>query len=181
MQDWCISRQLWWGHRCPAYLLKIDGEDVDVSRDDAWIVARSQEAAEKQAKERAAGRPYTLEQDEDVLDTWFSSGLWPFSILGWPDNVLTYTRLAFRRICTNVRHLISPTFIPTLSSRPVGISSRSGYLEWSFSVTSLLAKCPSRKSTATLSSETRLGEKCRNRSETSLIHWMSFPDVRSPS
>jgi valyl-tRNA synthetase len=87
MQDWCISRQLWWGHRCPAYLLKIEGETADVSNDDSWIVARSLEAAKEQAEQRAGGRPYTLEQDEDVLDTWFSSGLWPFSILGWPEKV----------------------------------------------------------------------------------------------
>lgn len=87
MQDWCISRQLWWGHRCPAYLLKIEGSDVDVSSDKDWIVARTEEAAKEEAEKRANGRPYTLEQDEDVLDTWFSSGLWPFSILGWPEKV----------------------------------------------------------------------------------------------
>lgn len=92
MQDWCISRQLWWGHRCPAYLFKIEGETADVSDDKSWIVARSPEAAKEQAELRAGGRKYTLEQDEDVLDTWFSSGLWPFSILGWPEKVCHWSR-----------------------------------------------------------------------------------------
>lgn len=68
VRDWCLSRQLWWGHRIPAYI-----------RDGVWYVARSKEEAEKQA-----GGP--VEQEEDVLDTWFSSGLWPFAVLGWPDN-----------------------------------------------------------------------------------------------
>ena len=103
MQDWCISRQLWWGHRCPAYLIKYEGEAVDVNTsilfssgrqlthqaadDTNWVVARTPEEAQAQADQKAAGRKYTLEQDEDVLDTWFSSGLWPFSILGWPEKV----------------------------------------------------------------------------------------------
>nr|XP_019013438.1 valine-tRNA ligase [Kwoniella pini CBS 10737]OCF52219.1 valine-tRNA ligase [Kwoniella pini CBS 10737] len=85
MQDWCISRQLWWGHRCPAYLIKYDGETPDTADDKNWIVARSAEEAEAKAKEQANGRKYTLEQDGDVLDTWFSSGLWPFSTMGWPE------------------------------------------------------------------------------------------------
>lgn len=85
MQDWCISRQLWWGHRCPAYLLRFDGELPDTADNKNWIVARSLEEADGEARKRAAGRNYTLEQDEDVLDTWFSSGLWPFSTMGWPE------------------------------------------------------------------------------------------------
>ncbi|KAJ7863189.1 hypothetical protein B0H13DRAFT_2254165 [Mycena leptocephala] len=69
IQDWCISRQLWWGHRCPAYFRK-EGAN--------WATER--------AKAFAGDKKFVLEQDEDVLDTWFSSGLWPFSIMGWPDN-----------------------------------------------------------------------------------------------
>ncbi len=73
IQDWCISRQLWWGHRIPAWY----DDDGNI------FVARS--AADAQAAAtRQHGRPVALRQDEDVLDTWFSSALWPFSTLGWP-------------------------------------------------------------------------------------------------
>jgi valyl-tRNA synthetase len=73
IQDWCISRQLWWGHRIPAWY------------DDAGhiYVARDAAAAAAQARGQL-GRDVPLRQDEDVLDTWFSSALWPFSTLGWP-------------------------------------------------------------------------------------------------
>ncbi|RDB22412.1 Valine--tRNA ligase [Hypsizygus marmoreus] len=86
IQDWCISRQLWWGHRCPAYLVKIEGEDQDANDGRNWVVGRTREQAMERAGVLAAGRKFTIEQDEDVLDTWFSSGLWPFSIMGWPEN-----------------------------------------------------------------------------------------------
>jgi valyl-tRNA synthetase len=74
IQDWCISRQLWWGHRIPAWY----DEHGNI------YVARNQAEALQKARERHA-RDVVLRQDEDVLDTWFSSGLWPFSTLGWPD------------------------------------------------------------------------------------------------
>ncbi len=73
IQDWCISRQLWWGHRIPAWY---DAEGN-------IFVARSEAQARAQAAARH-GREVPLERDEDVLDTWFSSALWPFSTLGWP-------------------------------------------------------------------------------------------------
>jgi valyl-tRNA synthetase len=73
IQDWCISRQLWWGHRIPAWY----DEDGNV------YVARS-EAEAQAAATKQHGKPVALRQDEDVLDTWFSSALWPFSTLGWP-------------------------------------------------------------------------------------------------
>lgn len=82
-QDWCISRQLWWGHRCPVYFAKIEGGS-DLPDEELWFSGRTQEEAEAKAKAKLAGKKFTLEQDEDVLDTWFSSGLWPFSTLGWP-------------------------------------------------------------------------------------------------
>ncbi|BBL35105.1 valine--tRNA ligase [Nitrosomonas stercoris] len=69
IQDWCISRQLWWGHRIPAWY------------DEAGNVTVAHDLAEAQA---LSGKE-TLRQDEDVLDTWFSSALWPFSTLGWPE------------------------------------------------------------------------------------------------
>ena len=73
IQDWCISRQLWWGHRIPAWY--DEGGNVYVGRDEV----------EARAKADAAGYTGALSQDSDVLETWFSSALWPFSTLGWPD------------------------------------------------------------------------------------------------
>ncbi len=81
IRDWCISRQLWWGHRIPIWY----GPDGTV------FPARN----ESEAMEKAIahyGEPVKLEQDPDVLDTWFSSGLWPFSILGWPEETPDYRR-----------------------------------------------------------------------------------------
>ncbi len=73
IKPWCISRQLWWGHRIPAWY----GEGGEV------IVARTEEEAAEKAKQMGVAGELT--RDEDVLDTWFSSGLWPFSTLGWPE------------------------------------------------------------------------------------------------
>ena len=85
IQDWCISRQLWWGHRAPAYFVVIDGQEVDKMNDDYWVAGRNEEEAKAKAAAKFPGQKFTLEQDEDVLDTWFSSGLWPFSIQHWPE------------------------------------------------------------------------------------------------
>ncbi len=81
IQDWCISRQLWWGHRIPAYYLPAkDGEEPQ------FVVAETPEEALKKAQAiDPAVTAADLAQDEDVLDTWFSSWLWPFSTLGWPE------------------------------------------------------------------------------------------------
>ncbi|RMZ67579.1 hypothetical protein GMOD_00001526 [Pyrenophora seminiperda CCB06] len=85
INDWCLSRQLWWGHQIPAYFVKIEGDsDTDTSNNDLWVTGRTVEEAKKKAEEKFKGKGFTLERDEDVLDTWFSSGLWPFSTLGWP-------------------------------------------------------------------------------------------------
>ena len=72
IQDWCISRQLWWGHRIPAWY-DADGK-IYVGRDEADARARG-----------GIGADVVLHQDNDVLETWFSSGLWPFSTMGWPN------------------------------------------------------------------------------------------------
>ncbi|MBB5689937.1 valine--tRNA ligase [Roseomonas alkaliterrae] len=74
IQPWCVSRQLWWGHQIPAWYAP-DGE---------VFVAHSEEEARAQAREKF-GRDVELTRDEDVLDTWFSSALWPFSTIGWPE------------------------------------------------------------------------------------------------
>ncbi|KAJ3006608.1 UNVERIFIED_CONTAM: hypothetical protein HDU68_003984 [Siphonaria sp. JEL0065] len=91
IQDWCISRQLWWGHRVPAYYIKIKGEENDSMDSKYWVSGRSEEEALEKAHARfpnVAKKDIVLEQDPDVLDTWFSSGLWPFSIQGWPKKTL---------------------------------------------------------------------------------------------
>ena len=76
IRPWCISRQLWWGHRIPAWYCKADGTTV-VARDNPTACSK------------CSG---PLVQDEDVLDTWFSSALWPFSTMGWPDQTPTLAR-----------------------------------------------------------------------------------------
>ncbi len=83
IRDWCISRQLWWGHRIPAWFVvsETNGEIKDKT---PYIVASSEDEAFVQASQKF-GDSIQIKQDEDVLDTWFSSGLWPFSTLGWPD------------------------------------------------------------------------------------------------
>lgn len=84
INDWCLSRQLWWGHQAPAYFVQIKGQREDDSDGEQWVTGRTPEEAEEKAKSKFPGKEFTLTRDEDVLDTWFSSGLWPFSTLGWP-------------------------------------------------------------------------------------------------
>ncbi len=81
IQPWCVSRQLWWGHRVPAWY----GPDGRV------FVAETEADAEAEARD-AYGQAVALRRDEDVLDTWFSSALWPFSTLGWPDETAALAR-----------------------------------------------------------------------------------------
>ncbi len=71
IQDWCISRQLWWGHRLPVYYCE-DCEEIIVSREEVKSCSKCEST--------------NVKQDEDTLDTWFSSALWPFSTLGWPED-----------------------------------------------------------------------------------------------
>eukprot|EP00878_Enallax_costatus_P001054 GHUV01001189.1.p1 GENE.GHUV01001189.1~~GHUV01001189.1.p1 ORF type:complete len:843 (+),score=324.29 GHUV01001189.1:29-2530(+) len=96
IRDWCISRQLWWGHRIPAYYVTFEGEldeqsgvpgrpSEDMSR---WVVGRTQDEAAAAAQAKHPDKKIVLHQDEDVLDTWFSSGLFPFSVMGWPANTV---------------------------------------------------------------------------------------------
>ena len=89
IQDWCISRQLWWGHQVPAYKAKIVGQSESyINESDGslkWFVGRNTEEVKKAVEAKHPGVQFELEQDEDVLDTWFSSALLPFSNFGWPN------------------------------------------------------------------------------------------------
>ncbi|KAG8004963.1 Valine--tRNA ligase [Nibea albiflora] len=84
ISDWCVSRQLWWGHQVPAYQVELpnptDGQE------ERWVWGRSDDEARQRAAVKYGVKPedVTLTRDPDVLDTWFSSGLFPFAMLGWP-------------------------------------------------------------------------------------------------
>ena len=83
INDWCISRQLWWGHQIPAWYVLDESQD-SIEQNTPYIVARNDEDALIEAHKKF-GLNIKLVRDKDVLDTWFSSGLWPFSTLGWPN------------------------------------------------------------------------------------------------
>ena len=83
INDWCISRQLWWGHQIPAWYVLDESQD-SIEQNTPYIVARNEQDALIEANKKF-GLNIKLVRDKDVLDTWFSSGLWPFSTLGWPN------------------------------------------------------------------------------------------------
>ena len=83
INDWCISRQLWWGHQIPAWYVLDESQD-SIEQNTPYVVARNEEDALIEANKKF-GLNIKLVRDKDVLDTWFSSGLWPFSTLGWPN------------------------------------------------------------------------------------------------
>ena len=83
INDWCISRQLWWGHQIPAWYVLQESED-SITQNTPYVIARDENEALKNAQEKF-GCQIKIVRDKDVLDTWFSSGLWPFSTLGWPN------------------------------------------------------------------------------------------------
>ncbi|XP_056110451.1 valine--tRNA ligase, mitochondrial isoform X2 [Rhinichthys klamathensis goyatoka] len=85
ISDWCISRQLWWGHQIPAYRVTL--QNSKDTEEEQWVWGRSAAEARHRAAVKFGVNPdaITLTQDPDVLDTWFSSGLFPFAMLGWPE------------------------------------------------------------------------------------------------
>ena len=90
IQPWCVSRQLWWGHRIPAYQAFLGDTLCEDKAGDSWVVARSEEDARQLAQAKvgwsaADAKAARIAQDPDVLDTWFSSAMWPFSTMGWPN------------------------------------------------------------------------------------------------
>ncbi|XP_062291672.1 valine--tRNA ligase, mitochondrial isoform X2 [Scomber scombrus] len=92
ISDWCISRQLWWGHQIPAYRVEL-ANSTD-KQEEHWVWGRSEDEARQRAAVKYGVKPedISLTQDSDVLDTWFSSGLFPFAMLGWPQQTTDLQR-----------------------------------------------------------------------------------------
>ncbi|XP_076610497.1 valine--tRNA ligase, mitochondrial isoform X1 [Chaetodon auriga] len=92
ISDWCISRQLWWGHQVPAYQVELP--NCTDKQEEQWVWGRSEDEARQRAAVKYGVKPEAiiLTQDPDVLDTWFSSGLFPFAMLGWPEQTTDLQR-----------------------------------------------------------------------------------------
>ncbi|XP_047460338.1 valine--tRNA ligase, mitochondrial [Mugil cephalus] len=92
ISDWCISRQLWWGHQIPAYQVELPNSTD--KQEEQWVWGENEDEARQKAAVKYGVKPeaVTLTRDPDVLDTWFSSGLFPFAMLGWPEQTTDLQR-----------------------------------------------------------------------------------------
>ena len=132
IRDWCIATAVV-GHRIPAYYVKFEGEAEEecgmpraVPRKlDRWVIGREEDEARAEAEKKFPGKAFTLEQDEDVLDTWFSSGLFPFSVFGWPDETRISRVLPNRAAGNRPRH-------PVLLGRAYGHDGHETHRRGSF-------------------------------------------------
>ncbi len=143
IQPWCVSRQLWWGHQIPAWY----GPDGKV------FVALNEDEAKAEAKKHY-GKDETLTRDEDVLDTWFSSALWPFSTLGWPDHTPELARFYPTTALVTGFDII---FFWVARMMMMGLH--------------FMKEVRSGTSTSTRWSATRRARKCRSRRGTSWTPW----------
>ena len=158
IQDWCISRQLWWGHRIPAWY--DDAGNIYVGRNEDEVRAQAMRSASDAVKP-------ALRQDNDVLETWFSSQLWPFSTMGWPDAAAMRERgfdryVPIARAGHRLRHHLLLGRAHDHDDRPLD-----------------RAACRSRTSTSPAWSATRTARRCRSRRATSSTRSTSSTASRS--
>ena len=99
IEPWCISRQIWWGHRIPAWY--DDNNNI--------FVAENERDAFNLAKKKNKNKKFNLKQETDVLDTWFSSALWPFATLGWPNKTKELSKFYPTSVPVSYTHLTLPT------------------------------------------------------------------------
>ncbi len=145
IEPWCISRQLWYGHQIPAWY----GEDGEI------FVAETAEEAAGLARAHY-GRDVALTRDPDILDTWFSSALWPFATLGWPDETPELARYYPQDLLVTGFDIIF-FWVARMMMQSIHFEGRR----------------PSATSTCTASCATRRGRRCRRPRATSSTRWTS--------
>lgn len=96
INDWCISRQLWWGHQCPVYFAKIEGDAGDIPEEKLWFAGRTEQEAEEKAKAALPGKTFTLERDEDVLDSKLCKASSFYYSTNHPHSLVLLWSLAFQ-------------------------------------------------------------------------------------
>ena len=119
IQHWCISRQLWWGHRIPAWRVIVNGVTAPETGPHSWVIALDERSALQKAREAVGSQQspspaITVQQDEAVLDSWFSSALLPFAVMGWPNQAAADLQMYYRITLLETRRP------PLLLGRPHG-------------------------------------------------------------